>query len=104
MRLKLMLIGLAVSILILLPGCMDDRIRRQISLLNVKTQTARDEFNAVPTAEEKNNVASTYFNDAPAMTQVLEDYAFKRQPTVISLPVAVKGVGHKMSRFFRGAQ
>lgn len=90
----------------LLCGCAkDDRMKRQASLLNAKTQTAQTELAAAPTAEAKAEVAKEYFADAPQMTQVISDYMFGRTPqtpTVGGLPNATKGVGNKLKRFFLG--
>lgn len=62
-------------------GCSKDaRIKRQVSLLNVKTQVAAAEYKEAKTPEAKDKVATEYFNTAPKMTQVVEDYMFGREP------------------------
>lgn len=75
------LMSLAVM-LTCLTGCMDDRIRRQVSLLNAKTKTAASEYEEADTPEKKDTVAKGYFKTAPQMTQVLDDYAYRRKPQV----------------------
>jgi len=69
-----------------LSGCVDDRIKRASSLLNVKTQVAAKEFEAATTPALKAEVAKRYFDNAPTMTQVLEDYMFGRKPQSQPLP------------------
>lgn len=61
-------------------GCVDDRVKRASSVLNAKTQTAAKEFGAAATPEAKAAVAARYFDNAPDMTQVLDDYLFGRKP------------------------
>lgn len=112
-RLALVLMT-SVMLLSCFSGCMDDRIRRQVSLLNVKTKTAASEYDTAKTPEEKDVVAKAYFKDAPAMTQVIDDYAYRRKPQVTApaptvekkggLPGAVEGVGHKLKKFFIGGE
>jgi hypothetical protein len=71
----------------LLGGCADARLKRQASLLNVKTHVARDEYNAAPTPEAKLVVADAYFRNAADMTQIVENGLFGRPPTA---PVVLK--------------
>jgi hypothetical protein len=65
---------LASFVLLLVAGCVDDRIKRASTTLNAKTQVANEEFDKAPTQEAKVQVAKDYFQTAPAMTQVLQDY------------------------------
>jgi hypothetical protein len=76
-------VSLAVlSLCLLLTGCpADARIKRQSSLLDVKTKVAAEEFKAAATPEAKIKVAETWFETAPKMTQVLDDYLHGRKPT-----------------------
>lgn len=76
----------ALLLLGILSGCIDDRIKRQGSLLNVKTQVTANEFNAAATPAEKLKIAGTYFESAPKMTQIMDDYLQGRKP-VNSAPV-----------------
>lgn len=75
-------VSLAVlALCLLLTGCpADARIQRQSSLLNVKTKVAAEEFKAAATPEAKVKVAETWFENAPAMTQVLDDYLQGKKP------------------------
>ncbi len=97
---------LLLPLLLILAGCVDERMKRQASLLNVKTDTAAEEFKAAPTSDAKVEVAKAYFENAPAMTQVISDYLCGVKPAPVQttggLPNAVKGVGNKMTRFFKG--
>lgn len=65
---------------LVMTGCIDDRIKRQGSLLNVKTQVAAKEYKAADTPDNKNAVADEYFRTAPAMTQVMDDYLQGKDP------------------------
>lgn len=78
----------AVLILVvLLAGCEKDaRIKRQSSLLNVKTQVTAKEFNEAPTPEKKVEIAKEFFDTAPKMTQVLDDYMAGREPAPAPTP------------------
>ena len=71
---------LAVSLLLFVTGCFDERIKREASLLNTATIVAAKEFSAATDDKKKIEIARNYFQDAPAMTQVLEDYLYARQP------------------------
>lgn len=77
-------VHLSFAVLLLslfLCGCpADSRVKRQASLLNVKTATAAAEFKAAPTDADKVKVADEYFRSAPLMTQVVEDWFFNRKP------------------------
>ncbi len=65
----------------LLFGCEKDaRILRQTSMLNQKTQLAAREFDASKTPDDKIRVAKGYFDTAPKMTQVLDDYMSGKKP------------------------
>jgi len=76
-----------VTVLVLLTGCpKDDRIKRQASLLNVKTQVTAKEYKEAPTPEKKVEIATEFFNTAPKMTQVLDDYMFGREPAPAPTP------------------
>jgi hypothetical protein len=76
-----------ITLLVLLTGCpKDERIKRQSSLLNVKTQVTAKEFNDAPTPEKKVEVAKEYFDTAPKMTQVLDDYMAGREPAPAPTP------------------
>ena len=84
---------LVAAVLVLAAGCVDARIKRQASMLNVKTGVATSEFANAKTDADKIKVANNYFlkgpNGEPSaqdMTQVLEDYAFGRQPVVVPPP------------------
>jgi hypothetical protein len=71
----------ALFLLAFLTGCpADARIKRQASLLNVKTAVASEEFKAAATPEAKVKVAETWFENAPKMTQVLDDYLQGKKP------------------------
>jgi len=61
-------------------GCIDPRIKREVSLINVMTVTAAEEFNAATTPEAKVQAAKEFLDVAPKHTQVLEDYVFGRKP------------------------
>jgi hypothetical protein len=78
MRLRLLLVP---PLLFVLTGCpADARIKRQSSLLNVKTKVAADEFKKAVKPEEKLKVAEVWFETAPKMTQVLDDYMQGKKP------------------------
>jgi len=78
----------ALALTVLLTGCVDDRIKRQISLTNTRTQVAAKEFNEAATPEEKVKVADRYINGVPErevpgmkhMTQVADDYFQGKDP------------------------
>ena len=67
-------------VLLFASGCIDDRIKRESSVLNAKTQVANEEFDKATTPEAKIQIAKDYFRTAPAMTQVLQDYLTGAQP------------------------
>lgn len=77
-----------LTLLVLLAGCTDARIKRQISLSNTKTQVTADEFNKAATDQEKVKIADKYLNGNPEkkvpgmkhMTQVVDDYFQGRDP------------------------
>jgi hypothetical protein len=72
-----------------LVGCIDDRIKRASSVVNAKTQVAAKEFAAAPTDPAKVEVAKRYFDNAPALTQVLDDYLAGRKPAPVVVPASV---------------
>jgi len=73
--------ALVVLLALALAGCsIDDRVKRQGSLLNIKTSVAAKEYKAADTPEKKVVVADEYFRSAPAMTQVLDDYLQGKDP------------------------
>lgn len=82
MKLKMVVL---ILVTLTLSGCMDDRIRRQTSLLDIKTKTAAHDFSVAITPEARIEIAQDYFKDAPAMTEVLVDYAFSQQPATKSI-------------------
>jgi len=61
-------------------GCQDNRVKRGSSLLRVKTETAKKEFNEAETAEAKVKVAEEYFETAPALVNAIDDYVHGRNP------------------------
>lgn len=81
-----MRITLWVTLLLVLSGCTDARTKSATALLNAKTQTAAIEYSSAATPEAKDAVAKDYFKSAPAFTQVIDDYAHGRQPSVTVLP------------------
>jgi PBP1b-binding outer membrane lipoprotein LpoB len=73
-------LALVALLALILTGCIDDRIKRQSSLLNVKTQVAAKEYKAADTPDKKVAVADEYFRTAPAMTQIMDDYMQGKDP------------------------
>jgi len=78
---KGLLILFALVLTTILYGCVDARMRRAASLVNVKTQTDATEFSTVKTDAEKIVVAKRHFESLPKFTQVLDDYCHGKQPT-----------------------
>jgi hypothetical protein len=76
-----------ITLLVLMTGCpKDERIKRQSSLLNTKTQVTAKEYEEAPTPEKKVEIATEFFKTAPKMTQVLDDYMFGREPAPVPTP------------------
>lgn len=76
-----------LTLLVLMTGCPKDaRIKRQTSLVNVKTQVTAKEFKEAPTPEKKVEIATEFFDTAPKMTQVLDDYMSGREPAPAPTP------------------
>lgn len=71
---------LPLVLLFLLPACVDGRIKEASSLVNTKTVVTAKEYKAAKTPEEKVKIADEYFDTAPRLTQVLEDYMYGREP------------------------
>lgn len=69
---------LAVVLVLSLAGCLDSRIKRASSLVNVKTQVEAKEFNEAKTDAEKLQIAKRHFETLPPYTQVLDDYMHGR--------------------------
>jgi hypothetical protein len=77
-----------LTLVVFLSGCTDARIRRQISLMDVKTQDTVESFNKAPTDAEKVQIADKYLNGTPEkgvpgmkhMTQVVRSYFFSESP------------------------
>lgn len=57
-------------------------MKREVSLVNVMTSTAAEEFKKAPTDAAKVKVAQDYFDVAPKHTQVIDDCVFGRKPAV----------------------
>ncbi len=72
----------AIVCLLLLTGCVDSRLKRQASLLNIKTNVATSEYKTAATPDAKLAVADEYFRNAADMTQLVEDGIFGRKPTM----------------------
>ncbi len=73
---------LALPCLLLLTGCpKDDRAKRAASLNRVQVETAKKEYEAAPTPEKKDEVAKEYFETAPALIGVVDDYMQGRKPS-----------------------
>jgi hypothetical protein len=79
---------IALSLVVLVTGCTDVRIKRQINLTDVKTQVAANEFNKAATDKEKVQIADKYLNGAPDkgvpgmkhMTAVVSSYFNHKNP------------------------
>ena len=65
---------LAIGLIVVLSGCIDDRVKRAGNLLDVKTSVAADEFNAAANDADKVKVAKEYFSNAPQMAKTLNQY------------------------------
>ena len=61
-------------------SCVDQRTKRASSLANVETQTAKKEYKAAKTPEEKVKVADEYFDTCPDLIQTVDDYLHGREP------------------------
>ncbi len=73
---------LCLFLCLILTGCTKDaRAKRATSLLNVKTQVAKAEFEQAKTDVEKVAVAKQWFDTAPRYTQAVDDYMQGKQPT-----------------------
>jgi hypothetical protein len=78
----------ALALVVLLSGCTDTRVKRQISLMDVKTNVTAEEFNKAPTDQEKIRIADKYFNGAPEksvpgmkhMTSAVNSYFNHKNP------------------------
>lgn len=78
----------ALFLVVLLTGCTDARIKRQISLMDVKTHVTAEEFSKAPTDQEKLQIAEKYFNGVPEkrvpgmkhMTTVVNSYFNSKDP------------------------
>jgi len=71
---------IVVIILVIGSGCIDSRIKRAASLVNVKTTVEAREFEIAKTPEEKLKIAETHFKTLPPLTQVLDDYMQGKKP------------------------
>lgn len=71
---------IVVIILIIGSGCIDSRIKRAASLVNVKTTVESKEFSDAKTSEEKLKIAENHFKTLSPLTQVLDDYMQGRKP------------------------
>jgi len=81
---------LAPLLLLVLAGCSKDaRIKRAASMLNVKTQTEAQEYEAAESAERKLEIADHHFKTVPKFTQIIDDYLHGREPKG-PLPAEVK--------------
>lgn len=72
-------------ILMISVGCVDPRIKREISLINVMTSTAAEEFKEAPDDAAKVKVADDFFQVAPKHTKVVDDYIFGRKPEAVKV-------------------
>lgn len=86
---SLLFLSLLGGVMLLSLGCIDPRMKREISLTNVMVSTAAEEFKKSTTDGAKLKVAQDYFEVAPAHTQVIEDYAFGRKPAEKALVIEV---------------
>jgi hypothetical protein len=81
---------LITVLLVSFSGCETDaRIKRQASLLNVKTQVTAEEYRKADTPAKKLEIADEFFRTAPKMTQVLDDYMSGREPAADPVREAV---------------
>lgn len=78
---------LAAFVLSSTAGCVDDRVKRAAAVNNAKVRTAKKEFNAAKTPEEKVKVAEEFFRNEDGFSQAFEDYCFGRQPKTVAVPV-----------------
>ena len=65
---------LAIALLALLSGCIDERTKRASNLLETKTEVAADEFGKASTDAAKVEVAKEYFVNAPKLAKALNQY------------------------------
>lgn len=73
---------LALPLILMLTGCpRDNRIKRVSSLNRVQVETAKKEFEEAPTPEKKNEIAKEYFETAPDLLGVVDDYMQGRKPS-----------------------
>lgn len=63
-----------------LTSCTDARAKRAGSLLKIKTQVAKTEFEQAKTDADKVKVAKEWFDTAPRLTDTLDDYLQGRKP------------------------
>jgi hypothetical protein len=87
MKIKFLLLSF---LLLGLAGCVDGRIKQAASLSNVKAQVTAKEYKAAKTPEEKLKIAEEYFNTAPRLTQVVEDYLYGRNVPAAPVKSEVK--------------
>lgn len=74
----------AIALLVLVTGCgHDSREQSATNLSNVKTQVAAKEYQAATTPAAKDAIATEYFATEPKFTQVIDDYAHGRPPSVV---------------------
>lgn len=81
-----------LMLLVLTTGCIDDRMKRLSSLNDVKTQTAREEFEAAKTDAEKVQIAREYFRNAPEIARTINDYMHGRKPADLPVTPAAETV------------
>ena len=72
---------LLLTVCLCLSSCVDSRVKREASLLNVKTHVATTEYNQAVTPADKCKVADEYFRDAQDMSQIINDGLLGNKPT-----------------------